>query len=335
MALRRRVSCLWHTLFRSSQLDAEGDEELRAHLEELVERNIRGGLNPIEARHAAMAEMGGLTPIRRDIQRVRIGAGIDAFWQDFRLACRSLIRKPAFAVVAIVTFALGIGANTAIFSVVDATLIQPLPYKDSGQLAFVWGDLSASGYPRGPMSGPELIDLRRYSTLFTSFAGIWQSSAVITGDGDPEQLRIGWVTSNFFRTLGVNAAIGRTFEDSDEGEKAFPSILLNWAVWRARYGGDSSVVGRNIMVWQPWRVIGIMPPDFRLLFPSEASVPEDLEAWIPFDDDLARRPQRQNFLRVMARMKPGVGLAQAHDEVSQIGDRIFKERAGYQARAGS
>ena len=331
MALGRRVYRLWHTLFRSSQLDAEVDEELRAHLEELVERNIRGGLDPIEARHAAMSEMGSLTPIRRDIQRVRIGAGIDALWQDFRLACRSLIRKPVFAVVAIVTFALGIGANTAIFSVVNATLIQPLPYKDSDQLGFVWGDLSASGYPRGPMSGPELIDLRRYSTLFTSFAGIWQSSAVITGDGDPEQLRIGWVTSNFFRTLGVNAAIGRTFEDSDEGEKAFPSILLNWAVWQARYGGDSSVVGRNILVWgQQRRVIGVMPADFRLLFPPEASVPEDLEAWIPFDDDLARRPQRQNFLRVVARMKPGVGLAQAHEEMSQIGDRIFNERAGYQ-----
>lgn len=331
MALGRKLSRLWQTFFRSRQLDAEVDEELQAYVEELVDRNMRAGLDPIEARRAAMTEMGGLTPIRRDVQRVRLGAGIDALWQDFRLACRSLIRKPAFAVVAIVTFALGIGANTAIFSVVNATLIQPLPYKDSGQLAFVWGDLSASGYPRGPMSGPELIDLRRYSTLFTSFAGIWQSSAVITGDGDPEQLRIGWVTSNFFRTLGVNAAIGRTFEDSDEGEKAFPSILLNWAVWQARYGGDSSVVGRNIMVWgQPRRVIGVMPPDFRLLFPPEASVPEDLEAWIPFDDDLARRPQRQNFLRVVARMKPGVGLPQAHEEVLQIGNRIFQEHAGYQ-----
>src|SRR5690242_5756956 len=142
MALGRSISRLWHTLFRSRQLDDEVDEELRAHLEELVERNIRAGLHPIEARRGAMAEMGGLTSIRRDIQRVRIGAGIDALWQDFRVACRSLIRKPAFAAVAIVTFALGIGANTAIFSLVNATLIQPLPYKDSGQLAFVWGDLS-------------------------------------------------------------------------------------------------------------------------------------------------------------------------------------------------
>src|SRR5215831_3061534 len=258
-------------------------------------------------------------------------AVIDAVWQDIRFACRSLVRRPGFAAVAILTFALGIGANTAIFSIFNAALIQPLPYKDSGQLGFVWGDLASSGYPRGPLSGPELVDLRRYTTLSSAFAGIWQSTAVVSGEGDPAQLRIGWVTSNFFRTLGVNAAIGRTFEDADEGQNAAPSILLSWAVWQDRYGGDPGVVGRNILLWgEPTRVIGVMPADFRLLFPPEASVPEDLEAWIPFGDDLARRPQRQNFLRVVGRMKPGVRLAQAHEEVSQIGDRIFNERAGYQ-----
>jgi predicted permease len=256
--------------------------------------------------------------------------GIDALWQDVRFACRSLVRRPGFAAVAILTFALGIGANTAIFSIVNAALIQPLPYKDSGQLGFVWGDLTTSGYPRGPLSGPELADLRRYCTLFTSFAGIWQNSLVVTGEGDPAQLRIGWVTSNFFTTLGVNAAIGRTFEATDEGQNAAPSILLSWAVWQDRYGGDPSVVGRNITVWgQPTRVIGVMPADFRLLFPPEASVPEDLEAWIPFSDDLARRPQRQNFLRVVARMKQGVRLSQAHEEVSQIAARIFSEHSAY------
>src|SRR5215468_8999000 len=120
---------------------------------------------------------------------------IDALWQDIRFACRSLIRRPGFAAVAIFTFALGIGANTAIFSIVNAALLQPLPYKDSEQLGFVWGDLTASGYPRGPLSGPELADLGRYCTLFSALAGIWQNSLVVTGEGDPAQLRIGWVTS--------------------------------------------------------------------------------------------------------------------------------------------
>jgi predicted permease len=331
VALLRKLRRLWQSLFQSRRLDAELNEELRAYLEGLVEKKMRAGNDPDAARREAMIEMGGLTQIRSEVQRVRIGAGIDQLWQDLRFACRGLRRRPSFAAVAIVTFALGIGANTAIFSVVNAALIQPLPYKDSGRLGLVWGDLSASGYPRGPLSAPELIDLRRYATGFDSFAGIWQNSAVLTGDGNPEELRIGWVTANFFRTLGANAAIGRTFEDADEGDKAVPSILLSWPVWQSRYGGDPSVIGRKIMVWGgPTTVIGVMPADFRLFFPPEASIPEDLEAWLPFSDDLARRPQRQNFLRVIARMKPGTVLAQAHEEVSQIGARIFREHAGYE-----
>src|SRR5262249_2618311 len=209
-------------------------------------------------------------------------AAIDAVWQDVRFACRSLVRRPGFAAVAILTFALGIGANTAIFSIFNAALILPLPYKDSEQLGFVWGDLASSGYPRGPLSGPELVDLRRYSTLFSAFAGIWQSTAVVSGDGDPAQLRIGWVTSNFFRTLGVNAAIGRTFEDADEGQNAAPSILLSWAVWQDRYGGDPTVGGREILLWgQPARGIGVMAAGFLLLFSPPARGRGDMGGWVP------------------------------------------------------
>jgi len=225
---------------------------------------------------------------------------------------------------------LGIGANTAIFSVVNAALLQPLPYKNSEQLSLIWGDATSIGYPRGPISGPELYDLRRYATLFSSFGAIWQNTTTITGDGDPEELRIGWVTANFFRTLGVDAAIGRTFEDSDEQRGDISGILLSWPVWKRRYGGDPSIVGRTIMVWgAPTTVIGVMPPDFRLLFPREASVAEDLEAWIPWGRGLAERPRRQNFLRVVGRMKPGVGIQQAHEQVSQIAARISREYADY------
>jgi putative ABC transport system permease protein len=251
-------------------------------------------------------------------------------WRDIRFSFRSLIRRPVYAVVVIATFALGIGANTAIFSVVNTVLIQPLPYQDSSRLAFVWGDASSIGYPRAPISGPELQDLRRRATLFTSFGAIWANTAIITGDRDPEQLRIGFVTSNFFDTLGAPASIGRTFNDSDAVDGAAPSILLSWSVWQRRYGGDSSVVGRTITVnGEPAVVIGVMPSDFRLLFPREASVPEDLEAWLPFWNGMTNGPRRQNFLRVVGRMKPGVELAQAHEEVAQIASRISREYADY------
>ena len=109
------------------------------------------------------------------------------------------------------TLALGIGANTAIFSVVDAMLLSPLPYRDSARLVFVWSDMSDAGYPRAPLSGPELADLRQRATLFSGFGAIWATSAALSGEGEPEQIRIGRVTPDFFSVLGANAALGRTF----------------------------------------------------------------------------------------------------------------------------
>jgi hypothetical protein len=248
MGLGRKLKRLWQSLFESSRLDAELDEELRAYLDGLIEKKIQSGMDPATARRTAMLEMGGLRQVRADVQRVRIGAGIDALWQDIRFTCRALIRRPAFVVVAVLTFGLGIGANTAIFSVVNATLIQPLPYKDSDRLTFVWGSMNTANYGRGPLSGPELFDLRRQGTSFSAFGAIWQNTATLTGDNEPEELRIGWVTSNFFRILGIDAAIGRTFDESDEKRGAASSILLSWPVWQRRYGGDPSIVGRTILM---------------------------------------------------------------------------------------
>src|SRR5262245_2620017 len=243
MALRRKLSRLWQLFFERSRLDRELDQELRDYLDGLIEKKIHDGQDPAAARRAALLEMGGMTQVKADVHRNRIGAGIEAVWQDVRFTCRSLWRKPAFAVVAILTFALGIGANTAIFSVVNTILIQPLPYKDSSQLVFVWGDMTAAGYPRGPLSGPELKDLREQSTLFSAFGAIWANTATITGSRDPEQLRIGFVTSNFFDILGMPALFGRTLNATDLVEGPAPSILLSWASWQQLYGGDSSIVG--------------------------------------------------------------------------------------------
>jgi len=252
---------------------------------------------------------------------------------DVRFAWRGLRRSPGFAAVAIVTLALGIGANTAIFSVVRAMLIAPLPFRDSSRLVFVWADMTTSGYPRAPLSGPELKDLRDRSTLFTGFGAIWATTAALTGDGDPEQLRIALVTTDFFSILGADAALGRTFIAADESQAAPTAVLLSWPTWQRRFGADPAIVGRRVQVnGQPTTVVGVMPAGFRLLMPPDASVPDDLQAFQLLHPSVpVRAPRGQHFLRVVGRMRDGVTVAQARRDVERIAAQISREYPDYGA----
>ena len=254
---------------------------------------------------------------------------------DLRFAWRGLLRSPGFTAVAIATLALGIGANTAIFSVVRAMLLSPLPFRDSSRLVFVWADMTTSGYPRAPLSGPELQDLRDRATLFTGFGSIWATTAAFTGDGDPEQLRVALVTTNFFDVLGATAALGRTFTSDDEQQAQAPprAILLSWATWQRRFGGDPAIVGRRVQVnTQPVTVVGVMPEGFRLFMPPDASVPDDLQAWVLLNPNVLRRaPRGQHYLRVVGRMRDGVTLDQARREIDGIAAQIAREFPDYGA----
>jgi len=330
MSIRRTLGTLWQSLFRTSRLDRELDEELRGYLDDLIEKKIRAGADRASARRAAMIEMGGMTQVKAEVRRVRPGAGIEALWQDARFTWRALIRKPAFAAVTIITFALGIGTNTAIFSIVNSILIQPLPYRDASELVSVWIDMTSAGFPKAPLSGPELGDLRQRGTLFSSFGGVWPNSTTITGDREPEQLTIGRVTANFFDTLGAPAFLGRTFESNDEAQGARLTVVLSYATWQRRYGGDPSVVGRSVIVdGGPATIIGVMPEDFRLLLPPDAGVPENLEAFVPFGARVVYGSRATRFLRIVGRMKPGVTLDQAGQQITQIGEAVTKEFTSY------
>jgi predicted permease len=252
---------------------------------------------------------------------------------DLRHAWRGLWRTPGFAIVTILTLGLGIGASTAIFSLVSALLLEDLPFREPQRLASVWRDLSDRGYPRAPLAGPEIEDLRHGTRVFSGFGGIWSNTAVLTGT-DPEQLRIGLVTPDFFDILGAAPAIGRTFTAADDGPDASPVILLSHALWQRRFGPDTSLVGRTIQVnHRGTTVIGVMPRGFRLLMPPDASVPDDLQAWLLLPSSHTVWPRGQQFLRVVGRMKPGVRLDEARQEVAAIGARAGREHA-YYGRAG-
>ena len=329
MPLFPKLTSLFRTLFRKSRLDRELHDELRGYLDTLTDKKVSAGMDPQSARRAALIEM-DVESVKEDVRRARIGSGVDAGLQDARYAWRGLRRSHGFTVVTVLTLALGIGANTAIFSVLNAVLIAPLPYADSSRLVFVWSDMTGAGYPRAPLSGPELADLRQRGTLFRGFGAIWANTAALTGDGDPEQVRIGIVTVDFFSVLGAGAALGRTFTPDDEADSAPARVLLTWPLWQRRYAADPAIVGRAILFNnRPTTVVGVMPAGFRLLMPPDASVPDDLQAFVPFPRNMTQGPRGQQFLRVVGRMRDGVTIEQARGEIEAIARRISGEFTEY------
>ena len=327
-----RLRSLFRNLLHGGTVDRELDDELRSTVDELAERQVRRGVARDQAVRLARAEIGGLTQVREEVRASRIGAGCERLATDAKYALRALRKSPAFAAAVVGTFALGIGANTAIFSVLSAVLIEPLPYRNPERLAIIWADWSAVGYPRGPLAGPELVDLRTRSTTTESVDGIWSNTAAFGGDGDPEQLRIGLVTTGFFRTLGVDAEFGRTFIREDEQIKAPSPILLSWDLWQRRYAGKRDIVGQRILVnGAPTTVIGVMPRDFKLWMPADANVPTSLQAWHLLPSGFTQWPRGQQFLRVVARMRTGVNLHQLNEDLARIGPQVGREFSEYGA----
>ncbi|HZP48950.1 MAG TPA: ABC transporter permease [Vicinamibacterales bacterium] len=333
MRLRARLVALWRTLVRPSALDRDLDDELRAYVELVAEKKIAAGMNSDAARADARRDAGSLIRVKEEVRGVRAGHTIEAAAAEVRWAIRGLRRAPGFTAAAVATLALGIGANTAIFSVVRAMLLAPLPYRDSSRLVFVWSDMTAIGYPRAPLSAPELKDLRDRTSRFDGFGSIWSTSAALTGDGDPEQLRVGLVSTNFFALLGADAAVGRTFAADDESTDAPRAIVLSHALWQRRYGADPSLVGRAIRInGQTTTVVGVMPAEFRLLMPPDAAVPDDLQAFVLLNPQaLTNGPRGQQFLRVVGRMKRGVTLDEARRDVDAVAAQISREFTSYGA----
>jgi len=304
-------------LFRRNNRDQELDAEFRAHLHALTEANLRRGMSPEEARYAARREFGGVEQTR-ELYRERRGLiWIDNSLQDVRFAFRMLTKRPGFTFVAVLTLALGIGANTAIFTVVHSVLLQQLPFRNADRLAIVWSIYGNEG--RAPASGLELAAIRGQSHLFEDLGGIWAQSGALTGEGEPEQLKVGMMTANFFGILGTNPQMGRFFAPGEEGPGAPFVAIISDGLWHRRYGADPRMIGRTVRLnGQPTTIIGIMPPGFKIIFPEGSSVPPEMDAFVPFRTQLATDPPDQSYLRVVGRLRSGVTIPQAQQELENI-----------------
>jgi predicted permease len=330
MRIAARIRSVWRSLFRWADVERDLDDELRFAFDELTRRHLARGLPVDAAIREARAELGRVDIIKEDVRAQGVGHTLETVRRDISYGWKGLARTRAFSLLIVAILAIGMGAATAIFSVVNAVLLEPLPYKEADRLVFVWQDLTRAGYPRAPLAGPELQDLRSRSTLVSAFAGIWANTIALTDGTEPEQLRVGLVTADFFDVLGASANQGRTFKPEDEQADASPGIVLSHAVWKRRYGADPSLVGRRILAnGRPTTVIGVMPENFRLLLPPDSAIPDDQQAWLLLGRNSLRWPRQQQFLRVVGRMKPGVSLLDAQKEIAAISQRIGQEFPEY------
>jgi predicted permease len=311
-------------LFRKRTGDANLDAELRAHLDALINENICRGMSVEEARFAARREFGGIEQAKEAYREQRGLPFVDTLLQDLRFAFRIFAKKPGFTAVAIATLALGIGANTAIFSVVHSVLLQSLPYPAADRLTVVWSTFSNEG--RGPASGPELVYLRQRSRLFEEFGGIWAQSGALTGEGEPEHVRLGLVTSNFLSMLATKTQLGRFFLPEEQGTFSAKSIILSDALWQHRFGANPHLIGQSIRLnGHPVTVVGVLPPNFKIIFPEGSSVPPQMDAFVPFSSNLAQDAPDQNYIRVIGRLRKGATVPKAQAELDSIAAQLRSE----------
>ncbi len=311
--------------------EAEIVEELAQHLEDRYRELLSGGATEEEAYRAALAELSGGHLLMEELRRVErpvpqepvvLGARrrnmITDLWQDLRYGARLLMQKPGFTLIAVITLALGIGANTALFSVVNAVLLRALPYPQSERLVVLWQGGQRGELGQMPVSPPELMDYRAEQQAFEHLAAHVLADANLSGSGEPERLRAAVVSADWFAVLGTPPLVGRTFLPEEHQPGRNNSVVLSYGLWQRRFGGDAEVLGGSVVLNGRARTVaGVMPASFR--FPVEADL------WLPLaltPEQLSPAGRPRHFLTAIARCKSGVTLAQAQEDVRAIAGRF-------------
>ncbi|HYP02599.1 MAG TPA: ABC transporter permease [Pyrinomonadaceae bacterium] len=313
-----RLSQLWqqilHYVWRA-HFDREMEEEMRFHLEMKAEENVASGMTPEEARRVARRQFGNETRLREASREMWGFASMETILRDVRFGARMLAKHKVFTLIAVLTLALGIGANTAIFSVVNAVLLRPLPFPDSERLVYFEGINPSKGITDSHLSVPDFAEWREQVQEFEQMAGFATGGALLVADEQAERVRGTSVSADFFPLFRTGALHGRALQPGDEKPDAPLVAVLSHALWRRRYASDPRVVGTQIRVGQvSTTVVGVMPPQF--------TYPGQTEIWFPraFNPSAERRDNR--YLEVVARLKPDATLAQAQARMDAINARL-------------
>lgn len=309
-------------IFRKRRLDRELDDELRFHIDAEIEKNLRRGMTPEQARQEAQRSFGGFEQVK-EVYRGRRGIPmIETLLQDLRYSQRVLRQSPAFTTVAILTLALGIGATSAIFSVVNAVLLKPLPFRGGDRLVLVRQQIPKISQDPMRVAAPDTMEYRK-SEVFEEAGAMQNRVYDLSGDGGPEQITGGRISANLFPMLGAPPLAGRLFSE-DEDQLSARVVVLSYGLWQRRYGLDSKVLGRAILLnREPYQVIGVMPPTF--VFPPKGmSQEENAVLWIPLSlsrDELSTYLDNPSY-SVIGRLRPDVSIERAGAEMMTIAHRI-------------
>ncbi|HET9480332.1 MAG TPA: ABC transporter permease, partial [Candidatus Polarisedimenticolia bacterium] len=255
---------------------------------------------------------------------------METLWQDVRFGMRMILKSPSIAMVAVVTLAVGIGANTAIFSVVDGVLLRPLPYDEADRLVMLWEHSRAGGKPRNVISPANYLDWRDRSRSFESSALLLDVRRSLTGGSEPEEIAVQGVTIDFFPMLGTTPLIGRDFAPEDATPDAPGAVLISHGLWKRRFGLDPGVIGSSIPLGgRPYEIIGVMPPRAGLFVPEGSLTGARPECWMPLGLTERSRIRQGRFAMAVARLAPGVTLESAQSELDSIASRLEQENVEF------
>jgi putative ABC transport system permease protein len=316
-------------LFRRRRLDQELAAEIAAHIEEKTEELVEAGMGREEACYAARARFGNGTAVLEQGRAVWSFTRVESFLRDLRIGARALRHAPLFTAAAVATLMLGIGANTAIFSLIDAVLLRPLPFPEPERIVAIWERppktvvtaALESRRQRNPVSPANFLDWRERSRSFQAMAAVSPPMPVgLSGFGQPIAVDGLSVSPDFFRILGVRPLLGRTFDDREAVPNGPPLVVLSYSLWRRQFGGDRTAVGRTLSIVDvPHTIVGVMPEGFDLPF-------EHAELWTPFAMSRSLAEDQGRYLDVLAKLKPGVSMARAQAELAGVARQIAVER---------
>jgi putative ABC transport system permease protein len=324
----RSILAALRNVFLRKRVERELDAEVRGYSEFLQEEKVSQGMKPDAARRSARIESGGNQQLKEEVRSVRPGAWLEALWQDLRFGARMLRKNPGFTAVAVLTLALGIGANTAIFSVIRGVLLQSLPFRDPSQIVLIRG--TVAGQPTGSVSFPDYLDARKQTHSVENLAAYSSAEFILNGSDRSERIYGEMVSDTYFPVLGVSPVIGRTFLPSEnQVPGANPVVVIGFGLWQRLYGGDWGIMGKAIRLNNAdYTIIGVMARGF-------TGFSDKAEAWVPIMMYDQLWPQQAKFdmlhtrddrwLRMIGRLRAGVSPQQAQSEMDGVAAALAAE----------